>query len=84
MKLIDTSVAIDHLRGYEHATALIENLLRSGATLVASEVTRFELLAGVRPEEQEFLESFFLAADLLTINVRHFPMFEGLQSPYRY
>lgn len=125
MKLLDTSVAIDHLRGYTPATTLLEDLLRSEDSLVASELTRFELLARMRPDEQTDLETFFLVvdwvpvtedivhragayarsyrrshsrigavdyliagttsaldADLLTTNVRHFPMFEGLQPPY--
>lgn len=125
MKLIDTSVAIDHLRGHPRATALLEDLLRSEDTVAASELTRFELLAGARRDEQDALETFFLAVDwvpvtedivrtagayarsyrrshsgigavdyliagtvstldtdLLTTNVRHFPMFEGLEPPY--
>lgn len=67
MKLLDTSVAIDHLRGYERATALLEDLLQSEGTVVASELTRFELLAGVRPDEQEDLEAFFLVVDWVPV-----------------
>lgn len=63
MKLLDTSVAIDHLRGYSPATTLLEELLQSEEALVASELTRFELLAGVRPDEQADLETFFLVVD---------------------
>lgn len=127
MKQLDTSVAIDHLRGHAQATALLEGLLESEETVVASEVTRFELLGGVRPHERTQLEEFFLAldwvpvteniarragayarsyrgshsgidaadyviagtaaamhADLLTANVRHFPMFAALEAPYMY
>ncbi len=127
MKLLDTSVAVDHLRGDQRATSLLQELLRSEDTVVASELTRFELLAGVRPDEQAQLEDFFvvvdwapvteditrqaaayarsyrrshsgigvvdyliagtvavLGAELLTINMRHFPMFDGLQAPYLY
>ena len=94
-------------------------------TLAASEVVRFELVAGIRDDEVAALEQFFstvswvavgeeigraagelarryrrgyrgiddadyfiaatallLDADLLTTNVRHFPMFPGLVSPY--
>jgi len=125
LKLLDTSVAIDHLRGYSVATALLEGLLRSDDTLVASELTRVELLAGARRDERTHLEDFFsvvdwvpvtediarqagayarsyrrshawigvvdyliastacvLGADLLTVNLRHFPMFDGLRTPY--
>jgi predicted nucleic acid-binding protein len=127
LKLLDTSVAVDHLRGYHRATALLEDLVRSEDTMVASELTRFELLAGVRRNELADLEDFFLVVDwvpvtediarhagayaqsyrrshpgigaadyliagtssalgtdLLTVNVRHFPMFNGLQAPYPY
>lgn len=127
MKLIDTSVAVDHLRGYGPATVLLEDLVRSTEPVVASELTRFELLAGARPDERDRLKDFFsvidwvpvtedvacrageyarlyrrshsgigvvdymlagtvsaLGADLVTINVRHFPMFDDLRPPYDY
>lgn len=125
MKLVDTTVAVDHLRGVDDAVALLERLVGEGEALVASEVVRFELLAGVRERELQALEQFFsalswipvdediariagqlarkhrkayggiddvdyligattllLGADLLTTNVRHFPMFPGLRPPY--
>ena len=125
MKLVDTSVAIDHLRGEASATDLLRKLVEADEILAASEVVRFELLAGVRDDELEALEHFFSAvswvaidedvaraagalarkhrraysgiddgdyliaatallldAELLTTNVRHFPMFPGLQPPY--
>ena len=67
MKLLDTSVAIDHLRGYAPATSLLEHLLRSDGVVAASELTRFELLAGVGPDEQSDLEAFFLAVDWVPV-----------------
>lgn len=125
MKLVDTSVAVDHLRGHAPATELLSELTRSDEPLVASELVRFELLAGVRASERDRLETFFgaltwvpvteavareagelaqrhrrshtgiddvdyliaatallLEADLLTTNVRHFPMLRGLRLPY--
>ncbi|MFP5389024.1 MAG: type II toxin-antitoxin system VapC family toxin [Thermoleophilia bacterium] len=125
MKLLDTSVAIDHLRGLRPAVDLLSGLTETGEVLLASEVVRFELLAGVREGEVEALERFFsalswvplgeevartagalaqrhgrshsgiddadyliaatallLEADLLTTNVRHFPMVAGLESAY--
>jgi len=127
LKLLDTSVAVDHLRGYAPATDLLADLLRSEEPVVGSELTRFELAAGARRAEHDQLDSFFavldwipvtegiarsagayarafrrssanigvvdfvlagtvsvLGADLLTTNVRHFPMFEGLRPPYQY
>ena len=125
MKLLDTTVAIDHLRGTESAAGLLRGLIDEEHTVAASEVVRFELLAGVRDEELDALEQFFSAlswvevdetvartagllarkyprsyggiddadyliaatalvldAELLTTNVRHFPMLEGVRSPY--
>lgn len=125
MKLLDTSVAVDHLRGSPDAVDLLSALLEAEAALFASEVVRFELLAGVRSEELDDLEQFFSAiswvpvgeevaraagalaqrhrrshsgiddadyliaatavlldADLLTTNVRHFPMIAGLTPAY--
>jgi predicted nucleic acid-binding protein len=125
VKLIDTTIAVDHLRGARAATELLTDLTSDGETLVASEITRFELLAGVRKAELEALEAFFsslawapideeisraagtlahrlrrshtgiddadyliaatamvLQAELLTTNVRHFPMIEGLGAAY--
>lgn len=125
MKLIDTTVAVDHLRGQPAAVELLAGLVDSGEEVVASELIRFELLAGVREKELTALEDFCSAltwagvtqhvarvagqlarrfrrshsgiddvdyviaataividADLLTTNVRHFPMFGELQPPY--
>ena len=125
MKLLDTSVAIDHLRGSPPAVELLAQVLDAEASIYASEVVRFELLAGVRKNEIEPLEHFFsaiswvpvgeevartagslaqrhrrshsgiddadyliaatallLEADLLTTNVRHFPMIDDLSPAY--
>ncbi|HUH69398.1 MAG TPA: type II toxin-antitoxin system VapC family toxin [Mycobacterium sp.] len=125
MKLIDTTVAVDHLRGEPAAIDLLAALIDNGEELVASELTRFELLAGIRDEERGAVEEFCSAlrwaevtedvarvggrlarryprshsgigavdyliaataividADLLTTNVRHFPMFADLAPPY--
>jgi predicted nucleic acid-binding protein len=125
VKLLDTTVAVDHLRGIGSAVDLLNGLLDEEQTLAASEVVRFELLAGVRDTEIEALEQFFSAlwwvpvdeavtrtagllarkhrkaysgiddvdyliaatalvvdAELLTTNVRHFPMLAGLRAAY--
>lgn len=125
MKLLDTSVAIDHLRGSPPAVDLLADLLEAEGSIFASEVVRFELLAGVRKKEIDALERFFsaiswvpvgeevaraagalaqrhrrsysgiddadyliaataslLEAELLTTNVRHFPMIAGLNPAY--
>lgn len=125
MKLLDTSVAVDHLRGTRPAVELLNRLINQDEPVVASEVVRCELLAGVRDDEVDALEHFFSAvswipvdesvtrtagslarshrrahmgiddadyliaatalvfgAELLTTNVRHFPMLPGLRSAY--
>jgi len=125
VKLLDTTIAIDHLRGDNRATDLLERLTVEGEPLLASELSRFELLAGMRPDELDPTELFMgaltwvpvdeeiarlagsmaaeyrkshsgidaidyliaatatvVGADLLTTNVRHFPMISGLRPPY--
>ena len=122
--LVDTSVLIDYLRGHPSAAELLERE-RTLAPLHASEMTRLEILAGMRAAEEQatrlllstlvwhpvdtdvaegagalgrrWLPSYHtidsadlaIAAtvlrtgtDLLTRNVRHFPMFAGLRAPY--
>lgn len=124
MKLLDTTVAIDHLRRMPRAVELVEEIVGSEG-LAASELVRYELLAGARSDELETIESFcgalewvpvnrrvarvggelarryrpshggiedvdyliaatalILDAELLTTNVKHFPMLEGLQPAY--
>ena len=125
MILLDTTIAVDHLRGDDRAALLLERLADEGEPLLASELSRFELLAGMRPEELDTTERFMDAltwvpvneeiarlagsmaaeyrrshsgidavdyviaatstvtgADLLTTNVRHFPMIPQLRPPY--
>jgi predicted nucleic acid-binding protein len=113
------------LRGVPAAVDLLTALSDGGDDLVASELIRFDLLAGIRNKEfttfQEFCSALRWAevtedvtrvagqlapryrrshsgigtvdyliaataividADLLTTNVRHFPMFTKLRAPY--
>jgi len=122
--VVDTSVLVDFLRGLPAARDLLVGERRRGA-LHASEVTRLELLAGMRHGEERPTRSLLsslvwhavdervaeragelgrawlpshraidsadlaiagtamlLGAQLLTLNVRHFPMFPGLRRPY--
>ena len=51
MKLLDTTVAVDHLRGDQAAVDLLTELVENDETVAASEVVRFELVAGVRDDE---------------------------------
>lgn len=50
--LVDTSVLIDYLRGHPEAGELLEHE-RAHDILYASEITRVEILAGMRPREEE-------------------------------
>jgi predicted nucleic acid-binding protein len=61
VKLLDTTVAIDHLRGDQAAVDLLRGLVEDDETIAASEVVRFELVAGVRDDELPALEQFFSA-----------------------
>ena len=122
--LVDTSVLIDYLRGHEGAATVLERE-RAAAPLQASEISRLEVLAGMRPPEEDATRSLLATlawhpvdaevaedagslgrrwlpshhtidgadlaiaatvirtgSNLLTRNVRHFPMFPGLQAPY--
>jgi len=49
--MIDTSVLIDYLRGHQGAAELLEQE-RAAGPLHASEITRLEILAGMRPAEE--------------------------------
>ena len=116
---------MDYLRGRAAAIEVVERALENGHVIAASEVVRFELLAGVREQARALLEFFcsglawipvdeevaraggelarhyraaragiddadyliaatalLLDAELLTTNVKHFPMFEGLEPAY--
>jgi predicted nucleic acid-binding protein len=122
--VVDTSILIDYLRGHPSAAQILERE-RVDGPLHASEITRLEVLAGMRSAEERATRSLLttliwhpvdaeiaeragelgrqwlpshrsidgadlaiaatvLQADarLLTRNVKHFPMFVGLGSPY--
>lgn len=124
MKVVDSSVVIDYLRDDARAVGVLELLVRD-EQLFGSEMTRFEVLAGMRPSEEVATESILatigwipvdelvsrraadlvrryrgahggiedadyliaattleVEAELLTTNVRHFPMVPGLRPAY--
>jgi len=58
VKLIDTTIAVDHLRGASAAVDLLTALIDTGDDLLASELVRFELLAGIRGKELVAFEEF--------------------------
>jgi len=121
--LLDTTVLIDALRGHRPALDYLRGLEEPPA---CSELTRVEVLRGVRRPEREATEALMrslrwvgvdqeiarragvlgrtwhrshalstvdlviaataleLGAELATSNTRHFPMFAGLERPYRF
>lgn len=122
--LVDTSILIDYLRGHTEAGALLEREREAGV-LHASEITRLEVLAGMRPPEEAATRSLLstlrwhpidsdvaeeagalgrqwlpshhtidgadlaiaatallVGSQLITMNIRHFPMFPDLLPPY--
>ena len=68
MKLLDTTVAVDHLRGDQAAVDLLRGLVENDETVAASEVVRFELVAGVRDDELPALEQFFSALSWVAVS----------------
>jgi predicted nucleic acid-binding protein len=122
--VVDTSILIDVLRGEPAARIALRDARQTGP-LHASEVTRLEVLAGMRPREEAATRTLFealiwhpldaqiaevagdlgrrwlpahrgidsadlaiaatafaLEARLYTVNIKHFPMFDGLSAPY--
>lgn len=120
--LLDTSVLIDILRGAEPAIAYARGLAEPP---LCSEITRVEVVRGLRSSERRATERLFaslrwvavdeqiarragelgrrfrrshqglatadlviaatveeLGLELATLNVRHFPMIQGLSAPY--
>jgi predicted nucleic acid-binding protein len=67
VKLLDTTVAIDYLRGLEQARDVVDRLaLRE--PILSSEVVRFEILAGARVDELGAIERFCSALAWLPVD----------------
>jgi predicted nucleic acid-binding protein len=88
--VVDTSVLIDYLRGHEGAADLLEKQ-RTLGSLHASEITRLEVLAGMRPEEAEPTRSLLsalvwhpvdaaVAEDAGALGRRWLPSYSGIDS----
>lgn len=52
MIVLDSSILVDHLRGDERAHAALLSAIADRERLVASVLTRVEILAGMRPTEE--------------------------------
>ena len=57
MMLIDNDILIDHFHNNVAATAFIRQALLSGEALVISVASLAEILAGIRPEEEQDTEA---------------------------
>ena len=62
--VIDTDILIDHFHGNIAATAFIEEILLSGKRLFVSVATVAEILAGIRPGEEEATEALLSLFDV--------------------
>lgn len=65
--LFDTDILIDHLKGKEEATTLLQNCIRAGSTPAYSVLTKIELLSGMRPGEERQLERFFACLNIVEV-----------------
>jgi predicted nucleic acid-binding protein len=120
--VLDTSILVDHLRGFDSATEYLAGLESRPS---CSEITRIEVIQGLRSSERRAAHRLFslivwvpvsesvarragelgrrwrrsnpgigvadlaiaataedIGTGLATRNVKHFPMFEGLRTPY--
>lgn len=59
MKLIDTDIAIDHFHGHRQTFEYFTQTLADGEILAMSAISLTEILAGMRPGEQERTEKLF-------------------------
>ena len=62
--VIDTDILIDHFHGNPAATAFIENMLLAGQPLAISIAAVAEILAGMRPGEEEDTEALLSLFDV--------------------
>ncbi len=66
MKLFDTDVLIEHLRGNERANELLESAFADGRP-ACSVLSRFELLAGMRSGERHAVRSLLDTLETLAV-----------------
>jgi predicted nucleic acid-binding protein len=67
--VVDTSVLIDHLRGDERAHSALAAAAARGERLTCSVVTRVEVLAGMRTDEELETRRLLDAFDWLDLDV---------------
>jgi predicted nucleic acid-binding protein len=83
MKHLDTSIAVDHLRRNPEATQLLDSLFEQGEDIAASELVRFEVLAGARERELDETQRFLSLLDWLHVDEEVARVGAALASKYR-
>jgi predicted nucleic acid-binding protein len=66
--VVDTSVLIDHLRGDERAHRTLRAAADDGERLVASVVTKVEILAGMRADEEPTTRRLMQVLDWIPVD----------------
>jgi len=64
----DTSILIDHLRGDSRAHTILTHAFQRRERLAASVLTKVEVLAGVRPDEETVTEGLFSLFEWVPVN----------------
>jgi predicted nucleic acid-binding protein len=67
VKIVDADVLIDALRGRDAAVALLARHRHADVPLLASEITRFEVLAGLRVGEEEETERLLAEIEFVPV-----------------
>lgn len=81
LSLLDTNVLIDALRNDPRATVVVDAAIGEGA--VASELTRSEILAGMRPHEEVATERLCAQLDWIDVTEQIARVAAGLASEFR-
>lgn len=67
--LVDTAILIDHLNGQREARETLARLAQESEGLYASVLTKIEVLAGMRPAEEEATRSLFTLFRWVSVDV---------------
>jgi predicted nucleic acid-binding protein len=66
--VVDTSVLVDHLRGNEGARDALREAAAAGERLAASVLTKVEILAGMRTDEESATRALLGSLDLVEVD----------------
>jgi predicted nucleic acid-binding protein len=66
--VVDTSVLIDHLRGVDGARDSLRNAVKAGERLAVSVMTKIEVLAGMRVDEEPATRRLLDSLDLIEVD----------------